>query len=47
VLASDSKEDKWTATIKTSDGQVHKVNKGWVGYFERLTDLHIDVAIMY
>lgn len=30
----------------TSDGQSHKINKGWDGYFESLDDLNISNTVM-
>ena len=36
----------YTKRIITPDKQEHKINCGWVGYFETLEDIHIEHAIM-
>ena len=37
---------KWTLELKTNDGQEHKIHCGWLGYFEKLEEVHINTTNM-
>jgi len=37
---------EYTHEFSTSDGQHHRVHKGWVGHFETLDGIHIESCVM-